>query len=110
MQNLKMFIDTHDRASETFPPEFLPEHFDGFFSQYEEACRAEGVVSLKVHLALEEGKAFCLNMAPDADAIRRAHERVGLPIDSISEVITATPGEIFFLHQEAENDGESKAA
>ena len=30
------------------------------------------------------------------DAVRRAHERVGLPFDSITEVSTATPGDTFF--------------
>jgi hypothetical protein len=35
-------------------------------------------------------------MAEDAEAVRRAHERVGLPYDSITEVATATPGDTFF--------------
>ena len=35
-------------------------------------------------------------MAPDADAVRRAHERVGLAFDSITEVVTSTPGDLFF--------------
>jgi hypothetical protein len=40
--------------------------------------------------------AFCFNMAPDADAIRRAHERAELPYETITEVATATPGDLFF--------------
>jgi hypothetical protein len=47
---------------------------------------AEGVINLKVHLGLGVGRAFCVNLAPDADAVRRAHERVGLPFDTITEV------------------------
>lgn len=34
------------------------------------------------------------HMAPDA--VRRAHERVGLPYDATTEVTTATPGDMFF--------------
>jgi hypothetical protein len=40
-------------------------------------------------------------MAADADAVKRAHERVGLPFDSISEVATATPGDTFFRRKAA---------
>jgi hypothetical protein len=36
-------------------------------------------------------------MAPSAEAVRRAHERVGLPFDDITEVVTSTPGDIFFV-------------
>jgi hypothetical protein len=41
-------------------------------------------------------RAFCLNLAPDAESVRRAHERVGLPDDDISEITKATPGDTFF--------------
>ncbi|HHJ19787.1 MAG TPA: DUF4242 domain-containing protein, partial [Gammaproteobacteria bacterium] len=55
----------------------------------------EGAVNLRAHVGIKEGRAYCLSMAPDAEAIRRAHERVGLPYDSITEVKTATPGDMF---------------
>ncbi|MGB9378014.1 MAG: SCO4226 family nickel-binding protein [Mycobacteriales bacterium] len=32
------------------------------------------------------GMAFCLSEAPDADAVRRIHERAGHPADTIYEV------------------------
>lgn len=96
MQPMRFFVDTHDRTNQTFPPELTPEQFEVFFANYEQACIAEGVVLLRVHVGLEAGRAFCFNMAPDADAVRRAHERVGLPYDSITEVSTATPGDLFF--------------
>ena len=32
-----------------------------------------------------------------ADAVRRAHERVGLPFETITEVTTVTPGDFFYL-------------
>lgn len=96
MQAMRFFIDTHDRSRQTFPPQLSAEQFQGFFAAYEEACRAEGVIPLRTHVGLEAGRAFCFNMAPDADAVKRAHERVGLPFDSITEVSTATPGDLFF--------------
>ncbi len=96
MQSLKFFIDTHDVNNDTFPAGLTTEGFEEFFEQYEQACYEEGVVPLQVHVAYEDGRAFCFTMAPDADAVRRAHERVGLPFDSISEVTTATPGDTFF--------------
>ena len=101
MQAMRFFLDTHDRNLGTFPAQLTPADFEGFYAQYEAACYAEGVVPLRTHLSYEEGRAFCLNMAVDADAVRRAHARVGLPFDSIVEVTTATPGDTFFRRQPA---------
>ncbi len=91
-----MFLDTHNRDQGTFPAQIDREGFAKFFTAYQQACREEGVVTLRVLVGMEEGRAFCLNMAADADAVRRAHEKVGLPFDSITEVSTATPGDLFF--------------
>lgn len=96
MQKMKFFIDTHDRAAGTFPEKVSKEEFAAVFSQYEAAAREEGVVVLRTHLNLEEGRMFCFNMAPDAAAVERAHARLGLKFDSITEVSTATPGDLFF--------------
>ncbi|MCB2018797.1 MAG: DUF4242 domain-containing protein [Hydrogenophaga sp.] len=96
MSTLRCFIDTHDREQQTFPPQLSAAEFESFYSKYEEACAAEGVISLRVHVGLEQGRAFCLTMAPDEDAVRRAHARVGLPFDSITEVRTATPADLFY--------------
>ncbi len=96
MTPMRFFVDTHDTSSHTFPAGLTPEQFEGFFAQYEEACRQENVIILRVHVGYEDGRAFCFTMAPDADAVRRAHERVGLPFESITEVRTATPGDTFF--------------
>lgn len=96
MRQMRFFIDTHDKNNSTFPDGLTPEQFEGFFEQYEAACAAEGVIPLRSHVGFEDGRAFCFNMAEDADAVRRAHERVGLPFDSITEVKTATPGDTFF--------------
>lgn len=96
MEQMKFFVDTHDVADDTFPAGITPEQFAGFFADYEAACREEGVVILRVHVGYEDGRAFCFTMAPDAAAVRRAHERVGLAFGTISEVKTATPGDTFF--------------
>ncbi len=101
MKPMKFYLDTHDVEKETFPAGLTPEQFEGFFAEYQKACEAEDVVVLRVHVAYEAGKAFCFNMAPDAECIRRAHDRAGLPFDSISEVKTATPGDTFFRAQPA---------
>ena len=101
MQAMRFFIDTHDHAKQTFPNGLKVEDFEGFFALYEQACLAEGVVLLRVHAGLADGRAFCFTMAPDTEAVRRAHERVGLPFDSITEVTTATPGDAFFRRKAA---------
>lgn len=101
MEAMRYFLDTHDRQLGTFPEQLTPLQFEAFFEQYEQACLAEGVVAIRAHVAYGDGRAFCLNLAPDADAIRRAHERVGLPFDSIVEVAMATPGDTFFRRQTA---------
>ena len=96
MTPLKFFIDTHDVANATLPDGLTAEQFEAFFVGYEQACYAEGVVPLRVHLGFGKGRAFCFTMAPDAAAVHRAHARVGLPFDTITEVTTATPGDAFF--------------
>ena len=97
MKKMKLFVDTHDAQNGTFPAGISAEDFRGFMQKYEEACAAEGVVILRTHVGLEEGRAFCFNMATSAEAVRRAHERVGLPFDTITEVNTVQPGDLFFV-------------
>jgi Protein of unknown function (DUF4242) len=99
MQPMKFFLDTHDQRSKTFPAGISREQFAEFFSKYEHVCRAEGVVVLRVHVGFDEGRAYCFSMAPSAEHVRRAHELAGLPFDTITEVATATPGDLFFQPQ-----------
>jgi hypothetical protein len=101
MQPMKFFLDTHDLASQTFPAGLTPEQFEQFYAGYEQACYEEEVVPLRVHIGYVEGRAFCFTMAPDAAAVRRAHEKAGLPFDTITEVTTATPGDTFFRRSAA---------
>mgnify|MGYP000944908411 CR=1 FL=1 len=96
MPKMRCYIDTHDRQTGTFPENLSPEDFERFYASYEAVCFEEGVVPLRTHVGLKDGRAFCFNMAPDAEAVRRVHERLDLPFDSITEVATATPGDLFF--------------
>jgi len=96
MQALKFFIDTHDTSSNTFPAGITKEQFADFYPRYEQACREEGVINLRIHVGFDDGRAYCFNMAPSAEHIRRAHQKVGLAIDTITEVTTTTPGDLFF--------------
>ena len=96
MHPLKLFVDVHDVADQTFPAGVTRDQFGAVYEAYKEACLAEGVVNLSVHVGLGDGRAFCLNMAPDAEAVIRAHNRVGLPVGKITEVSSATPGDLFF--------------
>lgn len=101
MEKMRLFVDTHDKSKSTFPEGLTEDQFEQFFGRYDAACQAEGVVILQVNVGLEDGRAFCMTMAPDADAVRRAHERVGLPFDSVTEVKTASPGTVFFKRNAA---------
>ena len=96
MKPLKFFMDTHDRANKTFPAKITPIEFEGFYAKYEKACYEEGVVPVRLHVGYDDGRAFCLTMAPDGESVKRAHDRVGLPYDTITEIATATPGDTFF--------------
>jgi hypothetical protein len=96
MKPLKFFIDTHDRNNNTFPAKISPVEFEGFYAKYEKACQDEGVIPVRLHVGYNEGRAFCLTMASGADAVKRAHDKVGLPYDAITEVVMATPGDTFF--------------
>jgi hypothetical protein len=95
MQKMKFFVDVHDQKDGTFPAGISKEDFAAFFQKYEAACRDESVVLLRVHVGFQD-RAYCFTMAESPDAVRRAHARVGLPFESITEVATATPGDLFF--------------
>ncbi len=101
MEKMRFFVDTHDSKNSTFPAGITPSQFEAFYAEYEKSCYAENVVPVRIHVGYDEGRAFCLNMATDAEAVRRAHERVGLPFDSITEVKMASPGDTFFRQPES---------
>lgn len=101
MPKMRFFVDTHDKDNGTFPAGLTQDQFVQFLAQYQNACQEEGVTIVQVNVGLGDGRAFCMTLAPDADAVRRAHDRVGLPYGTITEVETATPGTLFFQPQAA---------
>ena len=96
MQKMKLFLDTHDKKNGTFPDSIGKDVFAGVYEKYAAACDAEGVVIISTMLNAADGRMFCLNMAPDKDAVKRAHDRIGLGFDTITEVTSTTPGDIYF--------------
>ncbi len=95
MSTLKFFMDTHDHRSQTFPATISPTDFAQVFGAFDQACADEGVVVLRAHVGFDDGRAFCFTMARDVAQVRSAHQAVGLEFESITEVATATPGDIF---------------
>lgn len=91
---MKLFIDTHDKTKQTFPESITPEELNEFYANYMKVFAEEGVVIVRTFLGLEDGRAFCLNLAPSEEAVRRAHERAGLPYDSITEVTGVSPNDL----------------
>jgi hypothetical protein len=88
---MKYFIDTHDHAKGSFPKQQLSEaEFIATYGGFEQACEGEGGLALGAHVNLHEGKAYCFTAGPDVEAIRKAHEAIGLPYDSITEVKRVT--------------------
>lgn len=88
---MKYFIDTHDREKGSFPLERLTEEeFFANFDALEEAAEPLGVFGHAAHVNLSEGKAFCFMSGPDEEAIRKAHEAINFPFDSITEVRRVT--------------------
>jgi hypothetical protein len=92
---MKYFIDTHDRTKGTFPQGRLTEpEFFAQFDALEQAAPQFGVGAHAAHVNLTEGKAFCFMSGPDEDAVRKAHEAVHLPFDSITEVKRVTGADL----------------
>ena len=92
---MKYFIDTHDKTKGSFPEGQLTEA--EFFAQsdaLEEAASKFGVGAHAAHVNLKEGKAFCFMSRPDEEAVRKAHEAVHLPFDSITEVKRVTGADL----------------
>ena len=88
---MKYFIDTHDRTKNSFPAEEVSqEQFLAIYSDMDEALLSQGGFVTGAHVNLAEGKAFCLTAAADEAAVAAAHEKIGLPYDSITQVHRVT--------------------
>lgn len=55
----------------------------------------DGVTWVHSYVTLDKGKTFCVYDAPSMEAIHRAAERNGLPVDSITQVSVLDP---YFYH------------
>lgn len=88
---MKYFIDTHDKTKGSFPSgELSEEEFFAQFDALEAAAPQFQVCAHAAHVNLKEGKAFCFMSGPDEESVRKAHEAVHLPYDSITEVRKVT--------------------
>jgi hypothetical protein len=98
---MKYFIDTHDRIKGSWPRQEVTEaEFIEIYSRFETACEEEGGTDLGAHVNVAEGKAYCFTKGPDAEAIRRAHDKLGFPFDSITEVRRVTGVDLRPKHRE----------
>ena len=88
---MKYYIDTHDKTKGSFPAGELTEaEFFAKFDLLEEAAPQFAVGAHAAHVNLKDGKAFCLMSGPSEEAVRKAHEAVHFPFDSITEVRRVT--------------------
>ncbi len=90
---MPFFMDTHDKSKGSFPNEPMSEaEFLANFEALLEAAAVQcDVTAHGAHISLPDGRAFCLMHGPDADAVRKAHEAIDFPFDSITEVKRVTP-------------------
>ena len=88
---MKYFIDTHDKTKGSFPDDHMTDaQFIRLYQKFEKALEEVGGADLGAHVNVKGCKAFCFTKGPDADAIRRAHEKLNFPFDSITEVRRVT--------------------
>ena len=97
MEKMRFFIDTHDKENQTFPESIRPEELEEFYKAYEKACNEEGVTSLKIYAGLDKGRAFCINIAVNEEAVFNVHKKIGLPYDTITEVYSISPSDLLRL-------------
>ncbi|HXS19399.1 MAG TPA: nickel-binding protein [Polyangiaceae bacterium] len=95
MTKMKLYVDTHDCQNGTFPAGLSAEQFRDFYQEFLRACDAQGVVHMRAHIGLEDGRAYCFCLAPSIEAVQRAHQAVHLPYDAITQVDVVTPGDMF---------------
>jgi Protein of unknown function (DUF4242) len=84
---LKFFMDEHQLEFDSFPKGHITDaEFVEVYKGFEKACEEEGVVPMGSHVNCHHGRAYCLIAAPNEEAVRRAHEKVGLPYNKITEI------------------------
>jgi hypothetical protein len=91
---MHLYIDTHDKAKGTFPASITPDQLHAFYAGYAKAAQEEGVVIVRTYVNTKTGRAFCINMATSPMAIKRLHDKAGLPYDSITEAYGVAPTDL----------------
>lgn len=75
------FMDYHEKL-----PPMPPEMVQQMQARIQAGQSDEnGVTPLNVFIS-GDGEAYCLSEAPNAEAVRKAHEAVGVPVEKIIEV------------------------
>lgn len=88
---MKYFMDTHDRKQGSWPGEDISEQeFLEIYRDFGKAVEEQGGHDLGAHVNVKAGRAFCFTYGPDEEAIRRAHEKMHFPYDSITVVRRVT--------------------
>ena len=88
---MKYFMDTHDRAKGSWLKKEISEtEFVQIYAEFGKAVEEQGGHDLGAHVNVKACRAFCFTYGPDEDAIRRAHEKMNFPYDSITEVRRVT--------------------
>jgi hypothetical protein len=91
---MKLYMDTHDKANGTFPASITSKQLNEFYGKFAKACSEEGVVIVRTYVSQKDGRAFCLNMATSIAAVKKAHDKAGLPYGSITEVNGVAPTDL----------------
>ncbi len=92
---MRYFMDTHDRTKGSWPAQEISEtEFLAIYDQFGAAVAEQGGHDLGATVNVEAGRAFCFTYGPDEDAIRRAHEKLHFPYDSITEVRRVTGADL----------------
>lgn len=79
---MAMFMDVHDGFVGVTQEQLEAAHRLDLDIQAE-----EGVSFDKAWLDPVSGKVFCLSTGPDAEAVKRIHQRAGHPTDQVYELI-----------------------
>ena len=88
---MKYFMDRTTAPRGSWPNADISEtEFLRICDEFGKAVAEQGGHDLGAHVNVRAGRAFCFTYGADVDAIRRAHEKLNFPYDSITEVRRVT--------------------
>jgi hypothetical protein len=82
---MAQFIDVHTGMKDITKAQLAAAHLED-----EKFQAKEGVRFVKAWADPASGKVFCLSEAPDADAVKRVHQKAGHPTDDVYPVPLST--------------------